>query len=124
MAKTIRDLLLARLGAPTTPFTNRAGSSVGTTAALVLRNDPSRIAFLFVNLSLNTIFLTPVGVPSSTNGIALAASGGSVMVLWEEDGEMTAWEWRAVATAAASTFLALEAILAPESLHVPEGPAG
>jgi len=111
---TVRDLLQARLGVRTTPFVNRAASSIGTTAGQTFRQDPSRVAFLFVNLSLNRIYLTPAGVPSSTNGIRVEPNGGSLAVLWEEDGEMVAWEWRGIADGAASSFFALEAIIAPE----------
>ena len=114
MARTIRDLLEARLGTRFTPFTNRVVSSVGTSVIQVLRQDPSRVGFVIVNLSANVIFLTPIGTPSSSLGIRLGPSGGSVTTWWEEDGESIAWEWRGVADAAASAIYTLEYVIAPE----------
>lgn len=112
--RTIRALLEAKFGTRFTPFANRAASTIGATAGQIFRQDPSRVAFLFVNLSLNNIFLTPLGAPSSSNGIRVDANGGSLAVNWEEDGEVVAWEWLGIADGAASPFFALETIIAPE----------
>lgn len=110
---TVRELLVRRFGTYFTPESNRVASTVGTTSTEVLRGDPSRVGFLFVNLSLNNIFLSPIGAASATNGIRLDPNGGSVSVEWEEDGEVVAWPWQAVADGAGSAFLALETRIAP-----------
>lgn len=113
--RTVRDLLEARLGVRTTAFENRAASSIGTTAGQVFRQDPSRVSFLFVNLSLNNITIRPRIAPTSTRGIRLAPNGGSVEVDWETDGEVVAWEWLGIADGAGSEFFALENIIAKET---------
>ena len=76
-SRTIRDLLLARLGVPTTPQTNRSTASVGTTAGQILRNDTGRVAFLIVNLGAFSIFAVPqvAGQPSPTLGVLIQANG-------------------------------------------------
>lgn len=118
MALTVRDLLRARLGVPTSPQVNRAASSVGTTAATVLRNDPSRVSFVLVNLGAFVVFVVLRGEPSSTNGLRVEPNGGTLIVGWEDDGEMVAWEWRAVAVGGTSALLVLENIMAtgPEAM--------
>lgn len=111
MGLSVRDLLKARLGTATSPRVNRAASSVAVTTTQVLRNDPSRASFLFVNLGAFVVFLTPEGVPSSTNGIRVEPNGGALAVEWETDGEVVAWEWRAIAVGGASAVLILENVI-------------
>ncbi len=108
MGKTVRTLLEERLGVAVTARRNRATSSVGTTAGQVLRQDPSRIAFLFVNLGAFDVLITPLGAAASTNGVRLGANGGSASAQWDEDGEVVAWEWNGIAIGGASAVLILE----------------
>jgi len=115
MINTVRDYLLARLGVPTTPRASVAGSTLGLTVAQILRQDPRRVGFIFINLSPNQIFISPIGAATSTNGIRVGPSGGSVHVLALEDGEMAAWEWSGVADLAGSNYFILEILLATEA---------
>lgn len=111
MGLTVRDLLRARLGTATNAVRNRAASSVGTTAADLLRNDPSRVSFQLVNLGAFTVFVTPLGEPSSTNGLRVEANGGALFVEWETDGEVVAWAWRGIAVGGTSALLILENLI-------------
>jgi hypothetical protein len=52
--------------------------SIGTSVAQVFGNDPERVFVLLVNLSANTIYVSFDTNVSSTNGILLAANGGSL----------------------------------------------
>lgn len=113
MGLTVRDLLEARLRVATSPVVNRAATSVGATSTQALRNDPSRVSFLFVNLGAFTVFITMRGVPSATNGIRVEANGGALSVEWETDGEVVAWEWLAIAVGGASAAFILENIVDP-----------
>jgi len=115
MINTVRDYLLARLGVPTTPRASAAGSVLGLTVGQILRQDPRRVGFIFINLSPNQMFISPIGAASATNGIRVGPSGGSVHVLSLEDGEMTAWEWTGIADLAASNYFILEILLATEA---------
>lgn len=113
MPKTVADLLRDRLGVRTSPLVNRSLSSVGVTAVQLVRQDPNRPSFLVVNLSVNDLYCGPFRDPASTKGIRLGPNGGNVHVWWEEDGELVAWEWFVVATAAASSLLVIENLVQP-----------
>lgn len=108
---TARELVQERFHAPVSPVVNRTVTTVGITAARLLINDPDRLGFLVVNLSANDIYVGPFPDVSSTKGIRLGPSGGNVVAMWEEDFEMVAWEWFAIATVGASNVLTLENIV-------------
>lgn len=59
--------------------------AVGVTAAQVIGNDPERVFVLLVNLSANTIYVSFDTNVSTTNGILLAANGGSLEMDVESD---------------------------------------
>lgn len=111
--RTVRDLLEARLGCSITTVKNRSTAAVGVAAVEILRQDPSRVAATIVNLSANHVYLSPVGEPSATAGVLLNPNGGEVSLWWEEDGEMVAWAWKAIADGAASAVFVLESLIAP-----------
>ena len=111
---TLARLVEARFGVRTTPLVNRALSSVGVTAAQLVRQDPNRLGFWMVNLSVNHMFAGPFNNPSSTRGVQIGPGGGSIIVLWDEDFAVTGWEWFIVAGAAASSLLVVEYIAIAE----------
>lgn len=110
MAKTLAELITERLGVRTSARINPEGSSLGTSAARVMGNNPNRVAFIFVNLSSNIIYLAPLEVPSSSNGIRVGTNGGSLSLVWDEDFDLTGYEWRGVADAAASSYFVVELV--------------
>lgn len=114
MPKTAADLLFAREGVRTTRRVNRVAASVGIAAAQVFRQDPNRIGFRFVNLSLNAMYLGSWSDVSSTKGIYVGPNGGSALALWDEDGEEVGYEWFVIADGAASAYLAVETLVQPE----------
>jgi hypothetical protein len=96
---SVRELLERKWGVA---ISTRAtvGSNLPTIAATtLLRQDPSRVGFLFVNLGTVPAFLAPVGPVevSASNGIKVEPLGGNLFTDWEEDGEIVAWEWRSIA---------------------------
>ncbi len=111
MGKSVRDFLQARVGAGLT--SRPSNPSVGTTTTQLLKQVPARVAFLVVNLGAFVVFIAPqvAGAPSSLNGVRLEANGGSATAQWDEDGEVTAWEWQAIAIGGASTVFILETVI-------------
>jgi hypothetical protein len=96
------------LGFPTTVRVNPVTDTVGTTATLILRNNPERIFWLAVNLSVNKGYVGWDAQVSSSKGIPIAPSGGYVSCTLEEDGELTIHEVYAVLENASGTFYVLE----------------
>jgi len=104
----LRKLTVDRFGVAVIPVTNPEISSVGLAAARVLRNNPDRLGFNFVNLSVNDMYIAPFNDVSATKGIKVGPNGGSVATIWIEDFESVGVEWFVLATGAASPLLMIE----------------
>jgi hypothetical protein len=109
--KTLKELLEAKLGVRTYTRINRATSAVGVAVGRVLLNSPNRVSAVLVNLSANTIYVSPDGSPSATHGIRLGPSGGSLILKWDEDFSLCGYEWNALASGAASDIFILEQLI-------------
>jgi|SRR6478735_3061072 len=77
-------------------------AAIGTGPVVVAQNDPERVELMFVNLSVNIIYLRMAGVPTSTVGIPLAPNGGFLTVNMLEDLTLPSMQWQAVAAASPS----------------------
>lgn len=111
---TIETLLARTFGVKVIARPSAAGLTVGVASAQVLRQNPNRVGFTFINLSPNTIYLAPGAPASSTYGISVGANGGAVSVVWYEDFVLCGYDWQALATAAGSAYLVVELLTAPE----------
>lgn len=109
----LADLIAARFGVRTEAALNRSGATVGVVAASILRNDPRRLGALIVNLSTAAVYVSPSRGVSATAGVRLAPSGGTFGLDWEDDFDLTGYEWHAVADAAASAVLVIEVLARP-----------
>ena len=83
--------------------------TVGTTSVEVIGNDPERVSLLLVNLSGNTMYIGLEAGVSSSNGILLAANGGTYQVDVEEDLLFPIRAHHAIAAGASSTMYVLSA---------------
>ena len=109
----LAELLMERFKVKTRGVKNPGNvTSIGVTPQVFLPNNPNRLAFILLNLSANVIY---IGLDNEVNagvgteeGIRLDANGGSWSAIWDEDFQMTAWAWWAVATGAASRIFVLE----------------
>jgi len=108
---TIRDLLNARFGVPFTPAFQRNADIIGTATQLVLKQDPSRIAFTIVNTGFFDVGIIPRGQPTGQKSFIVAANGGVLSGQWDEDGELVSQEWRGFANGGASSCLILETLI-------------
>ena len=110
---TVRDLLARKVGVPVTARTSPVGVAVAP-GNRVLKQDPTRIFFLVVNTGAVPVFLQPaVGTApqGGSNGVRLEANGGAATTWWEEDGEVTAYEWNGVASAAGGVVFVMEVVI-------------
>lgn len=109
----LADLIDARFGVKTEAADNRSGTTLGTSAATILRNDPRRLAATIINLSAVAMYVAPSRDVSATNGIRLAPGGGQLTLIWDEDFDVTGYEWFGIADAAASAVYTLETLARP-----------
>lgn len=104
----VSDIITDKYGVKTNKKINPLTSSLGTTAAMVLTNNPNRISFTIVNMSTNTVYLAFGPDVSTTNGILLLPNGGSLSVSMGEDFELSCSEVYGVASGATSSIYTLE----------------
>lgn len=112
---SLRDLLDRQFGVRTRPVENPLDvTSLGTDVTRILSNNPNRLGFTVLNLSANVVY---IGLSRNVNagvgteqGIRLDANGGQAVAIWDEDFDMVAWEWYAVATAVDSQIYVLEEV--------------
>lgn len=108
---SVYDLLRREYGVEVEGQSDPVTATVGTSAVAIAKNDPRRVALVVVNLSANTIYLRPLGTPSSSSGIVLTPSGGIMALNWREDLHLPSLEWQAVASGAASAILVLSVLV-------------
>src|SRR5260370_5907714 len=78
---------------------NRQGPTFGATATVILKQAPTRVAFVLVNPSGSDFLIAPTrfGNPL-VFGLRAQAGGGTIVGVWDEDGEMIAEEWHGIST--------------------------
>lgn len=107
----LADLLMERFKVRTRAVENpQAVTSLGTTAQVILANNPNRLGWVIVNLSTNIVYLGLTNAVSATRGIRLNANGGLASMVWDEDFQMTGWGIWGVASGAASAIYSLEVV--------------
>lgn len=107
---TLRDLLASRFGVATTYRVNREGATAGTSGSVVLRSDPNRFGFTIINLGTAAVFVSPSRELSTTTGIRLAPSGGSLTLVWSDDLDLVSVEWWCISGSAGQTVYTLEVV--------------
>ena len=85
--------------------------TIGTASEIIAQNNPGRTNLTIINLSSNTLYVTPLNTASSTNGILLGAGGGSLALNYNDDLIQPALEWHAVASGSSSAVFVIEAFL-------------
>ncbi len=108
---TVRDVIRNLRGVATTPRINRDASQATAVSGVILKNDPSRVFFLVVNLGGFDVFVAPQGLASATRGVRVHAAGGAMTVQFDEDGEVVASEWQAIGNGGTSALYIQEAVI-------------
>jgi len=106
----LKDLLQRQFGVRTRPILNRLVTTVGTTVAMILPVDSNRLAFVLVNLSAVPVYVLPAPDVSSIKAILLAAGGGSLIVIFDQDFDLTGWEWYGLSSSGTVNILTLEIV--------------
>lgn len=87
---------------------NPLTGSIATTATKFLDSNFDRVAFVFVNLSVNDIYISPDGQVAADHGILVSGSGGVVTSNILEDFALVNEEWYGVAVGGASDIFIIE----------------
>jgi hypothetical protein len=87
---------------------NEKTVTLSTTPALVLMGNPDRFEVAIFNLGSSAVFLSMDSDPSTTKGMMIAASGGSLSYNARDDGEMPTRRYYAVAASGTPTIYVLE----------------
>lgn len=106
----LRNLLMERFKVRTRAVENPKITASGTTAQIVLGNNPNRLAFTVVNLGGNPCFVGLRNDVSVSKGIRLDANGGHASMVWDEDFDMVSWAWWIISPDGASNLYTLEVV--------------
>lgn len=106
----LQELLTKEFGVRTRLVENPVITSIGTTAGLVLSNNPDRLAWVITNLSVNVMYVGYNNDVASTKGIYLDKNGGSIGAIWKQDFQATSWEVFIVAAGASSAVYSYEVV--------------
>lgn len=98
------EVSVKRFGFPTRLIENPVTDAIGLTAEPVLRQNPDRVFWLIVNLSVNVVYLAFDQDVGPTKGIWLDANGGWASMAVDEDGEAVGYGVYGVATGADSAI--------------------
>lgn len=91
----------------TRSVTNPVTPTVATSKTLILKNNPDRLAYTIINLTGYSVYVAFDPEVSITRGILIAASGGSLTLTAEDDGELVGYELYAISKTAASTIFTI-----------------
>lgn len=106
---SIQDMLSSRYHVRITTREAAVGFTVGVAAALIVPNNPRRLAIVFVNLSANNIYVSPDNDVAADHGIVLVPNGGTLSLNYREDLVLPSLAWYGISAGAGSDFYWLEA---------------
>lgn len=108
---TIQALLDQLFQVSTEQRDNPLIAQAEVTVTQLFRANPSRIAFNLTNLGANPVYLWSDNQVSTTRGVRLNASGGTVTVLYDEDFSRTGYEWFVIADGGVSAIASQEVLI-------------
>lgn len=112
MARALADLIQDELGVDTLPHINPLiAATSGAVAERFLRNNPARVAFIFLNLSVNAAYVLIDGGVLATRGIYVPPNGGNMISMWKEDLNLVGYDWWVITPAGASNIFVMELVI-------------
>lgn len=93
--------------------------TVGAVSALAIQRDPERVSLTIINLSADTVWLSPFNTGVTPRGIRLSASGGWMSVTLVDDAVLPTIEWHAIGAVGAQDIYWLA--VRRETITQPEG---
>lgn len=108
--RSVYELVEVRLGLRL-DFKISASKTIGTSSEIIAQNNPGRTNLTIINLSSNTLYVSPVNAASTGNGILLGSGGGALALNYNDDLIQPALEWHALASGSSSAVFVIEAFL-------------
>lgn len=93
-----------KFGIKTRSYSDPVTPTVATTVTQILKNNPDRLAYTIINLTAYSIYIAFDREVSTTRGILIPASGGSLSMSADEDGELVGYEVFAISATSTSTI--------------------
>lgn len=109
--KDAHDLITERFGVKTRAVENPLLTKVDDAALQILANNPSRLAWVIVNLSVNTLHIAFSKDVSDKKGIRLDPGGGSAAMVFEEDFHPVTWAIWGVGSAVDTWIYSYEVVI-------------
>ena len=107
----LKDILMERFKAKTRVVENPVRASVGTTAQILLHNNPNRLAWVIVNThATQVLYVGFTDQITSATAIRVDPAGGHASMVWDEDFEPTGWAIWGVGDAADTTIYSYEVV--------------
>lgn len=107
-AVTVETYLAGKFGAPPVSVINQITDTVAVTPTLILKQNPTRLNVLIVNLSVFDIFIAPTEGVSITAGIFIPPSGGTVQFSADDDMILPTLSWYAISSGAGAKIYTIE----------------
>lgn len=107
----VQAIIEREIGSGVTVRETAVGVTVSQTPAQILPPDPTRLAFTFINLSVNAIHVGMREQVAATQGIFVQPSGGSLVMNWRDDLILPTREYFAIASGADSAIYLIEVLL-------------
>ncbi len=109
--KDAHDLITERFGVKTRAVENPLLTKVDDTALMILANNPSRLAWVIINLSVNVLYIAFSKDVSDKKGIRLGASGGAASMIFDEDFHPVTWAIWGIGSAANTWLYCYEVVI-------------
>ena len=110
---TVAELIAVQLGVEFVNFREGEINDVDIADKVVVQNHPGRAALLFVNLGTDFAVFRPLAAATTTRGIRLTASGGSVSMNYIDDLIMPTLEWHGVGNIDNTAIFVVEVLIEP-----------
>jgi len=101
----LAEYVKKRFGVETHAVTKVVNLIGAAAAAEVLKEHPDRLMWTIINLSVGAVYLGPEASTDVDEGIWLDASGGSITMIADEDGELVGYRFYGYAAADAKLFV-------------------
>lgn len=108
---SLARLIDEKFGIRTRTVENPLVTEVGTTAVLILNNNPNRLGWTIVNThATQTLHLALTNGVTTITGIQLDAKGGHASEVWDEDFEETGWAVWGIGSGANTSIYSKEVV--------------